>query len=252
MTSTLILYILRALAALLVPVAAVVFVKTRFSGKLRNFFDGAAVYFIFYCLIYAVVSTYFEVFTDVFENMESAVARGSVHIIFETLCIALGYLIWFKAVVKKESDNGVGLMTGVGFSSCLFLIGYALPSVVNSVIAVLYMKNPEAKVSVIFEGNVNQVIDATPLALFYDLLIMLFLFVLETAVAFIFYRVLRCENRKIWLLAALVLRIAAYVVMGLSSVLDMAVIVIIFAVVSVIASGAAYSLTKPFVPKKEE
>lgn len=252
MTYTLILYILRFVAALLLPAAAFVYVRTKFSGKTRNFFDGAAVYFIFYCLIYAVVATYLEMFTTLFEDKEYTFFHVAFSIVLETLCVAVGYLIWFKAAVKKEQDNGVGLMAGVGFSSLMLLVFYALPSAVNAVITVMYMSNPEATVSVIFEENVNQVGEATTLGLFYDLLIMICVFVLETAFAAIFYRVLRCKNRKIWLLAAVILRIAAYIVRGLTTVLNMAVIVIIFAIITLVALGAIYSLIKPFTVKKEE
>lgn len=252
MTTTLILYVLRALAALLIPTAAFVYVRTRFSGKLRNFFDGAAVYFVFCCLIFAVVATYFHMFTKMFEEKEGTVFQVVFDIVLETVCIALGYIIWFKGAVKKENDNGVGLMTGVGFSSLMSLISYALPSVVNVVIAAMYMTSPDAEISVIFEENVNQVGLATPLSMFYDLIHIISLFCIETAVAFVFYRVLRCENQKKWLLAAVLLRIAAHIVLSLPSYLDTAVITIILVLIAVISVGMAYSFIKPFVFKKEE
>ena len=252
MTSTLILYILRFLAALILPVCAIVFTKVKFAGKIGNFFGGVAVYFVFYCLIFAVISTYLEVVAKVFEKVENPITRGSINIIFETVCVAFGYLILFKAAVKKKNDNGIGVMTGVGFSSMIMLIAYALPSVVNAVIAGMYMKNTEAEISGIFESNVAQVFGATPLSMFYDLLIMICLFVLEVAVAVIFYRVLRCEDRKIWLLAAVILRIGCYIVIGLGSVMNTAVIVIVAALIVLVAVGAAYSLTKPFAFKNEE
>lgn len=252
MTSTLILYILRAIASLLLPAAAFFCVRTKFSGKLRNFFDGAAVYFIFYCLIYAVVSTYLEMFTSIYDGITGDIALAAVNIAFETVCVALGYLIWFKAVIKKQYDNGVGLMTGVGFSSFVLFFAYALPSVVNTVISALYIKNPDASISAVFEENIYQVGEATPLSLFLDLLIMIFLFVLETAVAAVFYRALRCGNRKIWLAAAVLLRFAAYLVLNLNGVLEDTVIVIILAVITLVAAGAVYSLIKPFVAKKED
>ncbi len=252
MTSTLILYILRAVASLVLPAAAFVYVRTKFSGKLRNFFDGAAVYIIFYCLIYAVVSTYLEMFTNIFESVNDSYMRVLVNIILETLCVALGYLIWFKAAVKKQQDNGVGLMTGVGFSSLLLIVSHTIPSVVNVVISAMYMKNPEANVSAVFEGNIYQVSSATPLSLFLDLLEMIFLFALETAIAATFYRVLRCENRKIWLLAAMILRMGAYVAVSLTDMLERAVTVIIFGAITVVAAGMIYSLITTVVCRNAE
>lgn len=252
MTVTLILYILRGIAALLIPAAAFVFVRTKFSGKLRNFFDGAAVYFIFCCLIFAVVATYLQVFTKLFENRENSVFQVVFNIVMETACISLGYILWFKAAIKTKNDNGAGLMTGVGFSSLMLLISYALPSVVNAVIAVMYMTSPDAQISAIFEENINQVVISTPLSMFFDLIYMISVFCIETAVATVFYRVLNCDGKKRWIAAAVLLRIAAYIVMSLTAFLDRAIIVIILVALAVAEAGIAYSLINPFVAKKEQ
>lgn len=251
LTFTLILYILRTVAALVCPVAAFVYLRNKFSGNLKSFFNGVAVYFIFYCLIYAVISTYLEMFTKLFENIEGSKTRTVIGIIFATVCVALGYVIWFKAAVKKKNDNGTGLMTGVGFASCISVFAYALPSVVNAVIAAKYIKNPNAQVSAVFEENVAQVLQTTPLLMFYDLLELIFLFVLETAVATVFYRVLCCEDRKITLVWAFLLRIAAYTAISLDSIIDGAVAVLLLGIATLIAAGTAHLLIKPFERKKE-
>lgn len=252
MTTNLILYILRAIAAIVLSAAAFVYVRKSFSGKTKSFFGGAGVYFIFYCLIYAVISTYLEMFTKVFDGISNDFYYNLINILLETLCVALGYFILFKVVIKKQYDNGIGLMSGVGFSSLLLLISRCLPSLVNVAISIMYIKNPEAGVLNIFEGNIYQISQATSVWFFYDLLEMIFLFCIETAIAVTFYRVHRCENRKIWLLAAVILRIGAYFSISLKGKLNEALSVIILAAIAVIACGMAYSLVKPFVRKPEE
>ena len=251
MTSTLILYILRAIAAIVLPAAAFVYVRKSFSGKTKSFFGGVAIYVVFYCLIYAVISTYLEMFTKVFDGISNDFMLIFINILLETLCVALGYLILFKAIVKKQHDNGIGLMTGVGFSSLLLFISRAVFSVVNVVIIIMYIKNPQANISGFFEENVYQISEATSGWFFFDLLEMIFLFCIETAVAVTFYRALRCENRKIWLLAAIILRIGAYFSISLNGTLDQAVTIIILAAITVVAVGMIYSFIKPFVRKPE-
>lgn len=252
MTTNLIFYCLRSVMSLVLPVAAVSYVRTKQGGKIRNVFDGAAVYLIFYCFVYAVLSTVLGVLTGIFEGIESEITYNVINVIIESLCVALGYTVWFKAVIKKQQDNAVGLMTGVGFSSCVSVFAYAIPSVVNVVIIALFMSNPDSQIFVLFEENVYQIMQSTPLRMFFDLLEMILLFVLETSVAFTLYRVLCCENKKRWIFAAILIRILGHTVIRLESLIDRSVIVIILAVITLIAVGMGYSLMKPFTPRTEE
>lgn len=252
MIVNLIFNILEAIAAIIVPVGAIYYIKNKFGAKLRNAFDGTAVYLIFYCLVYAVISTYLQVVVGIFDKIESDIWPVIINAALETICVAIGYLIWFKYAVKKQQDNGVGLMTGVGFSSLLLFISHAVPSVVNVVLTIVYMKNPQASVWVVFEENVSQIFNSTPQKIFFDLLEMISLFVFETAFATVFYRVVKCENRKMWLLLSMLLRISAYTVIRMTDFFHDTVIFFIFAAITLVLTGIAYSLVKPFQAKKED
>ena len=252
MISSLILFVLKALTAFIIPAAAYIYLKRKYSARGKAFFGGVAVYVIFYCLIYTVLMAYLEVVAGVFDDMEGTVVKSGITIAAETLCVAVGYLVWFKAVMKREKQNVDGIMAGAGFSSCLMALGYGVSAVVNAIISAIYIKNQNESISVIFEENVAQVADSSALYHFYDLLIMLMLFITEIAFAVIFYRVLKFGDKKLWLVASVILRMAFYAVRILDSVIDKGLTIVLMLVVTVIITGAAYGLIKPFVFKKDE
>ena len=252
MTANFIFKVLEALAAIIVPVATIYYIKNKKGGRLRNVFDGAAVFLIFYCLIFAVVATCIEFMTPLYEKVESELWLIIINVFFETLCIILGYKLWFKCVIKKKDDNSVGLMTGAGFAFARTIFAHGITAVLSVIAGNIYIKNGANEIPPILESNLEAFIVATSYYGFLLLIQLISVFVLETAFAFVIYRVNCCENAKYWSFIAFVLRIAAIVLLKSGIYLERTVIVFIVLTIAVILSAIGYSLYKPFVRKTGE
>lgn len=262
------LYAVSALLALAIPAVSVLYMKKKFGAKTKDFFSGVIIYIIFYVFIYAVATVLLSMYTDIFKNLEdSPTTEKVIDIIIRAVCVVIGYYAWFKLIFKKDDQTGA-LMTGVGFGSSVIFMVYALPGIVNTVLSIMLINNPDLanvdtivkdpvggdgfRLLTVFENNLVEVLQSDLLNIFFGVLQMICYFVLETAVAYICYRVFVCENGKKWLFAALLLNVSGHSVTFIGENMEHYWVVIILIIITILASGAAYSLYKPFVPKKEE
>ncbi len=260
-----IFYVLSALIAVAVPIASALYVKKKLGGKLKYFFGGVGIFLIFYVVLYAGAPLILTSLEDALENLkDSPIIYNAVDVAIRSICVALGYFLWFKLVpVGDRQENA--LMTGVGFGSSVIFMAYAVSNAVNAVLSLIINGHPRIKADgdvisqaegfdllSMVQENIYEVKEAAVVDIFLGILQMLCFFVLEVAVAYVFYRVLVKKNRPIWIFAALLLKIAGYTVAQLGALLQRYWIVLILIAVSIVISGAAYALYKPFVPKKEE
>ena len=252
MTINLIFNVLEAIAAIVVPISAIYYIKNKLGGKLRNAFDGAAVFLVFYCLIFAVVSTCVEFMTPFYEKVESDVWIIIINVFVETVCVTLGYRLWFIRVIKVKDDNVVGLMTGAGFAFIRTIFAHGITAVLSVVSGSLYVTGKLNEVPEILESNLDAFLNTTPFYSFLLLIQLISVFVIETAVAFIIYRTKCCADAGYWSFIAFVLRMAAIVFIKSGIYLERTAIVFIVAVLAVVISGIGYSLVKPFVRKHDE
>ncbi len=252
MIVNLIFNILEAIAAIIVPVGAIYYIKNKFGAKLRNAFDGAAVFLIFYCLIYAVVATCVEFMTPLYEKVKSDLWLIIINVFLETVCVFIGYGIWFKAIVKIKDDNGVGLMTGAGFAFVRTIFSHGITAVLSVITGSLYISGKLNEVPEILSSSLDGFLNTTSYYSFLLLIQLIGLFALETAVAFIIYRTKCCEDAGYWSFIAFVLRMAAITVIKSGLYLNRTVIVFIVIFIAVVLAGIGYSLVKPFVRKPEE
>jgi uncharacterized membrane protein YhfC len=252
MTVNIIFNVLEAIAAIFIPVAAMHYIKNKFDGKLRNLFDGAAVFLIFYCVVYAVLSVCIEFMTPLYEKIESELWLIIFNVFFETLCIVIGYTIWFKWVIKKKDDNGAGLMTGAGFAFIRTIFSYGITAVLSVIMGSLYISGKADAVPQIFESNLDAFLSTTPFYSFLLLIQLISVFVIETAFAFIIYRTKNCDDKGYWSFIAFILRMVAIVLLKCGLFVDRIVIVFIVVAIAIVLSGIGYSLVKPFVRKPDE
>ncbi len=252
MTVNLIFNILEAIAAIIIPVAAIYYIKNKLGGKLRNAFDGAAVFFIFYCLIFAVASTCIEFLTPLYEKAKSDLLLVILNVFIETVCVAIGYHIWFKGAIKIKDDNSVGLMTGAGFAFARTIFAHGITAVLSVITGCLYLSGKLTEVPEILQSNFDAFLNTTAFNSFLLLIQLIALFVFETAFAFILYRTKCCEDAKYWSFVAFLLRMGAIVTIKSGLYLQRSVIVFIVVALTLIISGIGYSFIKPFVRKTGE
>ena len=254
MTINLILNGLEALAAIIIPVAAINYIKIKFDGKLKNAFHGAVVFFIFYCLVFAVLSTCIEFMTPVYEKIKSDIWLVIMNVFVETSCVTVGYKIWYKGVIKAKDDNGVGLMTGGGFAFLRTIFAFFITSLLSVITGSLYLAGKLSEVSPFLESSFDAFVNTTPYYSFLLLVQLISVFVLETAFAFVIYRTKRCGDAGYWLFIAFILRIGAMTVLKSGNYIGIGKTAIVFIVVAVtlVVAGIGYSLVKPFVRKADE
>ena len=190
--------------------------------------------------------------TPLYEKVESDLWLIIINVFFETLCIILGYKLWFKCVIKKKDGNSVGLMTGAGFAFARTVFAHGITAVLSVIAGNIYIKNGANEIPPILESNLEDFMIATPYYSFLLLIQLVSVFALEMAFAFIIYRVNCCDNAKYWSFIAFILRIAAIVLLKSGIYLKREVIVFIVIAIAVIISGIGYSLYKPFVRKNNE
>ncbi len=247
-----IFYVLQAIASVVIPLVVISYLKNKFAVKLKNLFDGVAVFFIFYCLIYAVVFTCVESFTSLYEKVENEIWLIVLDALVESLCVFIGYAFWYKAVIKTKGKIEVGLMTGTGFAFIRTIFGYGINAVLCTVTGLMYLKEKMSFDSQIMQGSLDGFLISTPYYISLLLLQLIAVFAIEVAVALIIYRVKMCDDAKYWILAAFVLRSGAISILKCGNFIDRTVIVFIVIAIAVVLSGIGYSLVKPFARKTEQ
>ena len=247
-----ILYVLQAIASVIIPLAVVGYLKNKFTVKLKNLFDGVAVFFIFYCLVYAVISTCAELFTPLYEKVESEIWLIIINALVESLCVFIGYAFWYKVAIKIKDKTDVGLMTGTGFAFIRTIFAYGINAVLCVVTGLMYIKGKLSFENEIIQSSLDGFLISTPDYISLLLLQLIAVFALEVAVALIIYRVKMCEDAKYWILAAFVLRTGAITVLKCGNFLNRTAIVFMVIAIAVVLSGIACSLVKPFVRKTDK
>lgn len=247
-----ILYVLFAVLACVCAVAPTIYMRRKFGGSVKNVRHGVAVYVIFAsvlsAVIYTVLAVGFELVNTIEKNELSSVIINSALI---SVCAFAGHLIWLKGIVRKEGENGDALLYGTGYCAAYMVLSYVLSSLANAIISIMVLIDENAPISNVFLSNVTQVANTNTYTIFLEILQMLLTVAFEGAVCVIVYRVLLCKAKKRWLAAAFFLHFLGNAVIRYHDI-DRAYIILIYLVIAVIASGAAYALLFPTKKKTEE
>lgn len=247
----LVYYILEVAFAICAIMLPIKLIKKKFSGNNRSIFYGAFVYVLFSAILFSAVNTVATVQFKMDEVLlKSEIAYALVNAGILTVCASLGRLIWVKAVIKNEGEKGDSLLFGMGYSTCFIIFGFVISSVANIIICIMALLGKDSAVSSVFADNISEIAGKDLYAVFLDMLMMVFMAVLEGAVSVVFYRVILSGDKKYWIPAAMLLQLLSNAIVRYYP-LARADRIIILLILSIIAAGLAYALLFPFKRKKE-
>ena len=240
--SKIIMYVLYAVLSVLAAVFPIIYIKRKFGGSLKRIRDGAAVFFNFSAILNAVIYTVIAVGFSIAEKIDSSnLNYALVNAFILTVCAGFGRFIWIKGVIREEGKTGDVLLFSAGYSSALMIVSYTISAVANAIIGVIYLVNSNPQISTVFSSNIAEIENTNLYSLFISTIQMLSIFVFEMSISAEFYKVLLSGEGKIWLLAAILTHLAGNTILrhsGLSAGTSM----LIFFVITLVASGIAYSL----------